>query len=845
MGRAINQLTLAKYAFPPADGWRHRLDKLQAIYDLTEALTRAEALESIYEIALRGICETLSVERASILLFDAAGVMRFKAWQGLSSSYREAVEGHTPWMPTTTDAEPVLVSDVTNDPGLSEFLPVFKREGIGSLGFFPLTSGGRVAGKFMVYYPVAHHFGEEEARLAMTISNHVSIALERRLHERGLAESEARYRNIVETANEGVLVLDEKATITVVNCKLTSMLGYEAEELIGRPLFDLMDREWKKKALGNLRRRRKGVREQFDFRFRHKDGSPVWAIVNAAPFFDADGAYAGSFTFVTNITGRKASEERYRALAEGLPQLVLMAPPDGAVTYCNKAWTDYTGIDLEETRAIGWPALLHPDDLARVSRKWREIQTTREIQIETRIRRSDGQYRWHQATARPIHLPDGTIEGWLYSATDIHDTKRAQERERFLGTAVGVLASSLDFETTLQNLADLIVPEIADLCVIYMRETEDRPARRIARGRSKGVQSAAAGVRIWNWRLTPGSSELVRDRLGAGETLLVGDVNDEWLDGVADSEESAKKAKLLGATSFIAAPLKVRNKGLGSLAMVLTTPGRHYDNDDLRLAKELAHRVAGALDNALLYEESQKIAERLSLANMAKDEFLGLVSHEMRTPITTIYGNAQVLQRLGANVDEDSRGSALADIEHDAERLQRIIENMLILARIGAGEHVNTEPVLLNRVLIAAGRDFESRSPGRALDLMLPEEGLTVLARPTYLELILRNLLGNAHKFGLEGTPIGVRAVTDGGDACVCVMDRGPGTRADDLERIFLPFYRSADAEAVPGAGMGLAVCRRLVEAQGGKIWAQSRDGGGLCICFTLQLDSTQVPAGD
>src|SRR5262249_14339813 len=152
----------------------------EILFQVTDASSRAGSLEEIYDAALEALASGLGVDRASVLLFDADGVIRFKAWRGLSEKYRAAVEGHSPWKPDSKNPSPVLVSDVREDPRLRRYLPVFEEERIGALAFFPLVSAGLLLGKFMLYYPGPHTFTEAETRLAQGIAHQVAFAVERR-----------------------------------------------------------------------------------------------------------------------------------------------------------------------------------------------------------------------------------------------------------------------------------------------------------------------------------------------------------------------------------------------------------------------------------------------------------------------------------------------------------------------------------------------------------------------------------------------------------------------------------------------------------------------------------------
>jgi signal transduction histidine kinase/ActR/RegA family two-component response regulator len=169
-----------------------RLRELRLVHELSTAVARATNLREIYEITLDAVVEALSADRASLLLFDEAGVLRFCAWRGLSEEYRRAVEGHTPWTPDQVDATPIAVTDAYADESLAAFREVFEREGIRALAFVPLASERRLLGKFMVYRNRPHPWTAEELRLAHTLGNHVAFAVERTWREEALREHAER-----------------------------------------------------------------------------------------------------------------------------------------------------------------------------------------------------------------------------------------------------------------------------------------------------------------------------------------------------------------------------------------------------------------------------------------------------------------------------------------------------------------------------------------------------------------------------------------------------------------------------------------------------------------------------
>jgi PAS domain S-box-containing protein len=228
-------------------------------------------------------------------------------------------------------------------------------------------------------------------------------------------------------------------------------------------------------------------------------------------------------------------------------------------------------------------------------------------------------------------------------------------------------------------------------------------------------------------------------------------------------------------------------------------------------------------------------ADALRASNAVKDEFLGLVSHELRTPVTTIFGNAELLRR-SPNLSAERRDGMLEDIAADAARLRDVVENLLLLTRLGPGAALDREPVMLGRALDEAVTAFRQRHPARTVHVVAAgSRDVIVETDPTCLRVLVDNLIGNAHKYSDMGHDIDVVMEVDAGEAHVRVFDRGIGIAATDPELLFTPFYRADEAKAhAGGVGVGLAVCKRIVEAAGGRIWARARDDGGSEFGFAL-----------
>jgi len=244
---------------------------------------------------------------------------------------------------------------------------------------------------------------------------------------------------------------------------------------------------------------------------------------------------------------------------------------------------------------------------------------------------------------------------------------------------------------------------------------------------------------------------------------------------------------------------------------------------------DVTDRIAG--EEALLAS-----SRALEASNAVKDEFLGLISHELRTPVASIYGNAVLLRdRIP---DDGAVHGMVRDLGEDADRLLRIVENLLQLTRLSSGTDLDRDPQVVQHVVSAAVGSRLRRQPGREISLTIDDAAMIVDADATSLEIVIDNLLSNADKYSPPQAETEVRVSRDGATAVVRILDRGIGIEADDAGDVFTPFFRADRARRTAGGvGIGLAVCKRIVEAHGGRIWATPRDGGGAEVGFALPLN--------
>ncbi|MGE0686345.1 MAG: ATP-binding protein [Dehalococcoidia bacterium] len=288
----------------------------------------------------------------------------------------------------------------------------------------------------------------------------------------------------------------------------------------------------------------------------------------------------------------------------------------------------------------------------------------------------------------------------------------------------------------------------------------------------------------------------------------------------------------VGYASLQATPLfNYAGKPIGSITTFFQ---RHHvpSKAQLQTLDLYARLAADTIEREGQREEQARTEQALRKAIAVKDEFLGLVSHELRTPMTVIRGLSSVLSR-NPDLPRSTLLETFKDLNIESERLYRLIENMLALARVQAGQKQPTELALLDKLMQASAEKLRSDLPDLVLELTpLPRDVIVQLV-PSYLDQILHNLVENAYKYSARGSTVEV--CTDAFDDRVeiHVADRGVGVT--DVESLFQPFQREEHAETLAsGMGLGLAVCRTLVEAHGGRIWAAPRGGGGTVFTFSL-----------
>ena len=304
----------------------------------------------------------------------------------------------------------------------------------------------------------------------------------------------------------------------------------------------------------------------------------------------------------------------------------------------------------------------------------------------------------------------------------------------------------------------------------------------------------------------------------------------------------------LPGAQMLFVPLLASRGIVGILGLRLGDPHLFDAPDQWHLLETFANQIALALERGLLAEEAQA-AQVSAESERLRSTLLSSVSHDLRTPLASITGGTSTLLDPAARLDDAGRRELLQTMHGEAERLDRLVENLLEMTRLESGSvQARRDWYAIEEVLGAVLHRFGTRLHSRQVAIRIPPDLPLVRIDPVLIEQLLINLLDNALKYTPDGTPIEISAAAGDGGVVVEVADRGPGLAAGDEERVFEKFYRArAQATSTPGSGLGLAICRGIVEAHGGRIEAANRAGGGALFRFTLPADETapKLDVGD
>ncbi|HLL71188.1 MAG TPA: ATP-binding protein [Pyrinomonadaceae bacterium] len=524
---------------------------------------------------------------------------------------------------------------------------------------------------------------------------------------------------------------------------------------------------------------------------------------------------------------------RFQTFAESASDAIIVIDAASVIHFINRAAEKIFGYHVNQLLGQNLTMLM-PDYLHHVHRAGLErYLSTGARHINWESVELPGLHRDGHEIALEISFGEFLEDGTRYFtgiARDITERKRQKETQRFLVEASALLSASLDYETTLQSVARLSVPFLADWCIVYVVD-DDRTIRPIA-----VMHEDEARVELV-WQLerrenqNPNAPTGVPKAIRTGQPELYEEIPVPADATTANDAGRFRVARQLNFRSAMIVPLVARGRTLGAITFATSESGRRYNRSDLAFAEDLAQRAAFAVDNARLYREAQE-------ANRLKDEFLATLSHELRTPLTSILGWTNLLRSV--KFDEVTSVRALETIERNARSQKQLIDDLLDASRIITGKlRLELKPTQLKSVVESAcyAARPAAEAKGIEIQLALDPAASLVAGDAERLQQVVWNLLSNAVKFTPEGGRVEVGLARDGTHAQIAVRDTGQGIKTE-----FLPFvfdrFRQADQSTTRthgGLGLGLAIVRHLVELHGGTVAAES-EGIGAGATFKVML---------
>jgi PAS domain S-box-containing protein len=567
---------------------------------------------------------------------------------------------------------------------------------------------------------------------------------------------------------------------------------------------------------------------------------------------------------------RRESAERYRQLADAMPQIVWTADPAGKTTYLNRRFAEYTGVRLDAD-PVGWIDFVHPEDVGETSRRRRQTLRSGEVfEIEYRFRATDGSYRWHLGRAVPIRGTDGEIEFWIGTATDIHVQKRIEQGQRFLLDAGVELAGSLDYRISFEKVSELAVPRIADACRfdtehVACEEPQLSP-------RSICVPMAAHGRTLGSITLEVGESGRRFDETDLDIALALAQRSAIAVENTRLYQEAEYRARAARALETIADGVvlldrdgvvllwnqaaetitgRPRFEVVGRHA-VEALPGYAESADRVPLDGSRPETVPVEIDgrelwlsfSAVQFDEGtvyafRDLTEDRAIEQMRSD-LVATVSHELRTPLAAIYGAAVTVRRPDLDIGGDTRDRLLEIVEHESSRLAEIVNDLLLASHLDSGRlqlAIETvDPKALTASVVEAATTHLPK--GITLELAAPKRLPAVRADEQQLRQVLVNLVENAVKYSPDGGPVTVRLKREDEHVLWSVSDRGLGIPATERRRVFEKFYRLDPhmTRGIGGTGLGLYICRELVNRLDGRIWVEANNGKGSTFCVQIPI---------
>jgi PAS domain S-box-containing protein len=697
-------------------------------------------------------------------------------------------------------------------------------------------------------------------------------------------KNEQLYQAIFENSEEGIWVIDRSGKTLMVNDKICELLNYSSEEMVGKTIFDFMDARWKQEAVNQIERRKKGVSEHHEFVLQKKDGSRIWVDLASSPLKDQEGEYIGGLALVSDISKTKREEVLLSAqknifelmakggsLQDALGVLIngiekVIDGVIGSVLLLDEEEQRITTgaaphLPVEFTEAINHAPIGPKAGSCGTAMYFKKIIIVEDIahdELWEDYRESALAHGLKACWSNPIISHTGKVlgtfamyfkevrkpypeelrlvEDFSAAARLSIEYLRIREQERNLKIQTSLLAEiretlveTLNYRKVLRKIPALLSKEYADWSVISLEDEEGILEIIAVEGRNseqkekleklvgaRPNREAAQGLaRAMRERKPLLYSKITLDDLRASSPA-VGFTQPRYLNYILD----------IGVTSYMVTPIIVRDAVIGGISVFSSNPNRLFNNDDLNFLEQMAVSCSMAVDNAILYGDSQKSIQ-------SREEFISIASHELRTPLTSLKLRIDLLTKMlhRGNFPEEMKQAlfpVISEIKPDLNKFTKLIEMLLDISKINSSKMFlsldkSNITSILEEELGRIKSEFQSqRIPFESFI----QKDLIGECDVTRLQQVVMNLTMNALKFS-NNKPVEFHAKRDDNNLVLVVKDQGIGISQEDIRRIYRPFERAVSDKHFGGLGLGLYITHQIVEAYNGQIKVESELGKG------------------
>ena len=811
---------------------RERVGEVDAMYRVADAIARATSLDELFDEAIDTLLKATGAHRAAVLLHDEDEVMRFQASRGLSDEYRAQAEGHSPWAADAVDPWPVLIADVAAAGFDAELEGAVRKEGIAALAFVPLVHGDRLLGKFMLYHDEPREWGEREIRLCRTIANHIASAVVRTRARIALRDSREQLETIMRTVDEGIIVQSPDGRLVYANDAAARTIGFKSTaDLLANNRSDTLARFDMLDSFGNEinpddlpgRRALRGESSEELVRYRIRaTGEERWSVVRANPVHGGDGTVVLAVSVIHDVTETKVAEERLRFLGRGsemlnetlhvertLAALAALAVP---------TFAGHVTVDLYEDGVLRCVGARHLDPAktdVMIHLREQYPPTVEAHPVQRAIR-----------TGEPQFIPDVQAEAESM-AHDPEHTRAIHDLGNESGIVVPLTARGRTFGAITFGS---VPPQPA------FTESDFELAIELGRRASVALDNALLHREVEARAHAAEGLEFVND----GVFLVDGDGIVRLWNPAAANTFRVKATKAIGRRAdelitdweTVSSRITAAAEPTAVARRAETLPVEVKGNE--RWLSISAVRFPGGTVYAFRDMTEERAVEQL------KSDFVSTISHELRTPLAAIYGAALTLQRNDVRLEESQRTGLLDVISGEADRLARIVNDILWASRLDSGQMgvaiVSCDASQLVNKVVSSVR---AHAPGDVELVVDATEGLpAVAADPDKLRQVLTNLVDNAVKYSPDGGSVRVALSESGHCVRFRIEDQGLGIPPAEQARIFEKFFRLDPqlTRGVGGTGLGLYISRELVHRMHGRIWVASDGRRGSTFTFELPV---------